>query len=262
MSGASSNSSVASEVSSPKKGAENVDGVKESKETKTKDAESNETKYDEVADSQSQDASGGDLGEIKQENADAASESADGNDSDDGFFDEPAGQCEDDAAASEAIEAADGDTEGVERQTELTEDEKARIKEETGWSDEIIDSISSMEEYEVYKKAGLVEAEINGRPCLINPNIDMDQKDAFGRTNKERMEAGLAPLDKDGNPIELHHIGQHADSPLAELTQEQHRGKENYSILHDTKKESEIDRPAFDGERQDHWKARSEGEGK
>lgn len=144
----------------------------------------------------------------------------------------------------------------------LTQEQKDKIKEETGWSDEIIDAIGSMEEYQIYKDAGLIEAEIDGRKCLINPNIDMDQKDAFGRTNKERMEQGLAPLDKNGNPIELHHIGQKNDSPLAELTQEQHRSKENYSILHDTKKDSEIDRKAFDNERENHWKARAEGDNK
>lgn len=142
----------------------------------------------------------------------------------------------------------------------LTQEQKDKIKEETGWSDEIIDAIGSMEEYQIYKDAGLIEAEIDGRKCLINPNIDMDQKDAFGRTNKERVEQGLAPLEKNGNPIELHHIGQKNDSPLAELTQEQHRSKENYSILHDTKKDSEIDRKAFDNERENHWKARAEGE--
>lgn len=143
----------------------------------------------------------------------------------------------------------------------LTPEEKEQLKTETGWSDEIVDAISSMEEAQIYKDAGLVEAEINGKPCLINPNIDMDtQTDAFGRTNRQRMSEGLAPLDENGKPIELHHIGQHPDSPLAELTQEQHRGKDNYSVLHDTKKESEIDRPAFDSERVDHWKTRAEGE--
>jgi hypothetical protein len=115
-----------------------------------------------------------------------------------------------------------------------------------------------MEEYELYKEAGLVYAEIDGKPCLINPNIDMDQKDEHGRTNKELMENGLAPLDKDGKPIELHHIGQKPDSPLAELTQEQHRGKGNDEVLHDKSGDSQIDRGEFQKERSAHWESRAE----
>lgn len=121
----------------------------------------------------------------------------------------------------------------------LSEEEKAKIKEETGWSDEIIDAIGSWEEYEIYKKAGLVEAEIGGRKALIRGDIDWDQKDEDGRTNKERVEQGLSPINKDGKTIELHHIGQHKDSPLAELTQEEHRGKGNDTILHDKTKPTE-----------------------
>ena len=105
----------------------------------------------------------------------------------------------------------------------LSDEEKAKIKEETGWSDEIIDSISSMEEAEIYKEAGLVETEIGGKSCLIRPDIDWEQKDQFGRTNAERAEQGLAPIDANGQPLELHHIGQHNDSPLAELTMQEHQ---------------------------------------
>ena len=140
----------------------------------------------------------------------------------------------------------------------LTDEQKAKIKEETGWSDEIIDAIGSWKEYEIYKNAGLVETEIGGKKCLIRNDIDWDQKDAMGRTNKERAEQGLSPINKDGKVIELHHIGQHADSPLAELTQEEHRGKGNDTILHDKTKESEIDRQAFAGERSEHWAARAQ----
>ena len=140
----------------------------------------------------------------------------------------------------------------------LTDEQKTKIKEETGWSDEIIDAIGSWKEYEIYKNAGLIEAEISGKKCLIRNDIDWDQKDAMGRTNRERAEQGLSPINKDGKVIELHHIGQHADSPLAELTQEEHRGKGNDSILHDKTKESEIDRQVFAGERSDHWAARAQ----
>jgi len=163
----------------------------------------------------------------------------------------------------QAKENMEGQKEGTSESDEktkegLTDEEKAKIKEETGWSDEIIDAIGSWKEYEIYKNAGLVEAEIGGKKCLIRSDIDWNQKDAMGRTNKERAEQGLSPINKDGKVIELHHIGQHADSPLAELTQEEHRGKGNDTILHDKTKESEIDRQAFAGERSEHWAARAQ----
>lgn len=138
----------------------------------------------------------------------------------------------------------------------LTEEEKVRVKEETGWSDEIIDAIGSVEEYEIYKKAGLQEAEINGKKCLIRSDIDLYQKDEDGVTNKQRLERGLPPITKDGRKLELHHIGQKQDSPLAELTTEEHRGVGNDTVLHDKSKESEVDHKKFTTERHKHWKAR------
>ena len=140
----------------------------------------------------------------------------------------------------------------------LTDEEKTKIKEETGWSDEIVDAIGSWKEYEIYKNANLVEAEIDGKKCLIRNDINWNQKDEMGRTNKERAEQGLSPINKDGKVIELHHIGQHSNSPLAELTQEEHRGKGNDGILHDKTKESEINRQAFAEERSNHWSARAQ----
>lgn len=138
----------------------------------------------------------------------------------------------------------------------LSESEKLHIREETGWPDEIINAIRSMEEYEVYKKAGLKAEKVGDKICLIQPDIDMEQKDGFGRTNKERMEQGLAPLTSEESPYELHHIGQHPDSPLAELTMQEHRGKGNDLLLHDKTKESEIDRVNFAEERAEHWNKR------
>ena len=72
----------------------------------------------------------------------------------------------------------------------LTEEEKAKIKEETGWSDEIIDNIQNMKQYEVLKKAGLIEVEINGRKCLIKENIDLDYTDEDGISNRDRISRG------------------------------------------------------------------------
>lgn len=142
----------------------------------------------------------------------------------------------------------------------LTPEEKNLIKDETGWSDKIFDNICSIDEYRLYVDAGLKESKVNGQECLIKSNIDENRKDAMGRTNHERMMQGLSPLDAGGRPIELHHIGQHADSPLAELTREEHRGRGNDSLLHDKTRESEIDRNRFNIEKSNHWKARAQGE--
>lgn len=121
------------------------------------------------------------------------------------------------------------------------------------YSKNIMEKINYYEEYNIYKEANLVE---NEEGNLIRTDIDPEQKDQMGRTNKERCEQGLPPIDKNGNPIELHHIGQKNDSPLAELTQQEHRGKGNDTILHDKTKESEIDREAFAKERKEYWKNR------
>lgn len=148
----------------------------------------------------------------------------------------------------------------------LTDEEKAKIKEETGWSDEIIENIQNMKQYEILKNAGLKEVEINGRKCLIKENIDLDYKDADGISNRDRISRGLAPLDsKTGKPIELHHLGQKADSPLVELTEEEHRtgisedGTKSQSIWHDNTKETEVHGEGnnWNEERKAYWKARS-----
>ncbi|TCI63150.1 HNH/ENDO VII family nuclease [Exiguobacterium sp. SH0S2] len=117
--------------------------------------------------------------------------------------------------------------------------------------------IASPEEIEIYENSNVELSEINGREVLIRTDIDYDEKDIFGRTNLERMEQGLAPL-CEGKPIELHHIGQRMDSPLAELKVEEHRGAGNDSILHDKSIKSVIDRVEFNSEKIEHWKTRAE----
>ena len=125
--------------------------------------------------------------------------------------------------------------------------------------DEFLEKLNTPEEEsDIYKGAGLEPKEMNERECLVQNDINYDAKDSLGRTNLERMEQGLSPLDKDGKRVELHHIGQEMDSPLAELSQEQHRGKGNDGILHDKTKESEINRNEFNKEKEAHWKARAE----
>ncbi|WP_262174226.1 HNH/ENDO VII family nuclease [Saccharococcus sp. Marseille-Q5394] len=152
------------------------------------------------------------------------------------------------------------DVEGM--KNALTDGQKLRIKEESGYSDEVIAHISSWEEYEVYSDAGLKETTINGRPCLIR-DIDMDYVDQkTGLTNRELMEKGLSPIDaKTGEKIELHHIGQEADSPFAELTADSEHGKE-YKTLHTKETESwrndtSLKNQYNNVERPNHWKSRA-----
>lgn len=135
-------------------------------------------------------------------------------------------------------------------------------KDPPGWSDKVVDQLISKDEADIYVKAGLKEVEVNGKACLIRADIDLDQKDDKNRTNKVRMAHGLAPLDANGNSIELHHIGQKNDAGLAELTNAEHHKMGNDTVLHDKTITSEIDRPSFDGERKEHWKDRSQMHGK
>ena len=139
----------------------------------------------------------------------------------------------------------------------LSDREKKVLQESQGWSDELCDLISSFEEAEIYIEAGLKEVIINGKSCLIRQDIDLERRDEYGRTNRERMINGQPPLTQSGETIELHHVGQKKDAPLAELTTQEHRGQGNDAILHDKQKVSEIDRAEFQKERESHWQNRA-----
>lgn len=138
----------------------------------------------------------------------------------------------------------------------LSEERTQELKDK-GYGEKTIESIRSEEEVEIYEEAGLEAQSVNGRECLVRKDIDYNQVDDKGRNNIERMEKGLSPLDKNGQPYELHHIGQKMDSPLAELTKKEHGSGGNYTVLHEAK-ESEISRAEFNKERAEHWKARAE----
>ena len=150
---------------------------------------------------------------------------------------------------------------------QLSDEQKETIKKETGWSDEVVDNIKNMDQYDALRNANLTEVEINGRKCLIKSDIDLDYVDADGISNRERMQLGLAPLDsKTGKPIELHHLGQKPDSPLVELTEEEHRtgdykdGKKNQSLWHERGNDSEVhgEGNTWSQERKEHWQTRSQ----
>ncbi|HIP13587.1 MAG TPA: nuclease [Arcobacter sp.] len=139
-------------------------------------------------------------------------------------------------------------------------DGKAEIEEKSDYSKEVNGRIRTLKELEVYQDEGLEESTVNDRTVLKDNNINPDLIDAKGRTNLERMERGLAPLDENGRPYNLHHIGQNSDSPLAELRDDVHKSKDG--ILHDKSKPSEVhgsnSSVNWDKERCAHWKARAE----
>lgn len=153
---------------------------------------------------------------------------------------------------------------------ELTDEDRVRIKEETDWSDEIIDHIETWEQYEIYKNAELHEGEVNGRKCLLK-DIDMDyvdpktisDKHPEGLSNRELMAKGRSPYDsKTGERIELHHIGQDFNSPFAELAENSEHGDGNDAILHDKSAESwrqdaEKNKQYNNVHRPNHWKTRA-----
>jgi len=117
-------------------------------------------------------------------------------------------------------------------------------------------TLKEVVESNLNKGLNVIEKDVNGRAYFQRIDIDYNITDEFGKTNKERMLEGKAPL-MDGKPVELHHIGQKQDSPLAELTHDEHKG--NYRLLHEVPPQtSQIDRSAFAKEKANYWKMRGE----
>lgn len=68
---------------------------------------------------------------------------------------------------------------------------------------------------------------------------------------------GRAPIGADGKPVNLHHMLQSQDGPIAEVTQSFH--KDNHSTIHinDNSIPSGINRSEFNKWRSDYWKQRA-----
>lgn len=134
----------------------------------------------------------------------------------------------------------------------LTMGEAAAIQRESKYPLDVIKQFKSVEEYNIYKDAGLKTAEVSGKTALVQ-DIDLTRIDEKGLTNLQRMQKGQPPLDPGGNAYELHHINQKADGTLAVLSMEEHRGKGVAQILNTAGKSSEIDRPAFESQKKQFW---------
>ncbi|MFC0540716.1 polymorphic toxin-type HINT domain-containing protein [Kutzneria chonburiensis] len=97
------------------------------------------------------------------------------------------------------------------------------------------------------------------RDDLVNPSY-VSPADKYGRSNLKRMQQGLAPMGPDDKPLNLHHMLQTQDGPIAEVTNSMHFG--NYNQLHwksGTKIPSGIDRDAFNTWKSQYWKDRAAG---
>lgn len=142
----------------------------------------------------------------------------------------------------------------------LTMNEAAAIQKESSYPLDVIKQFKSMDEYNVYKNAGLRTQMVNGKTALVR-DIDLNFKstlpDGTEVTNLERMAQGYTPID----PItekyyQLHHINQNADGTLAILKEAEHQG--NASILNTVGKDSEIIREDFANIRKEFWKSFAE----
>ena len=145
----------------------------------------------------------------------------------------------------------------VSEKLEAPEVQRALIQEFSPYSDEINHNIRTLPELEIYQNQNLREHVVNGRPSLT-AEINPQQADAMGTTNAERMAAGRAPVDENGDALHLHHIGQKASSPLAELKAEVHQKCD--SVLHDKNMPSEVHGEGnnWNAERAAYWRARAQ----
>lgn len=140
-------------------------------------------------------------------------------------------------------------------QSGLTMNQAAAIQQRSHWPADTISELHSVEEYNVYEKAGLKPVMVNGKTALVQ-DIDLNFKselpDGTVVTNLERMQKGYVPIDPaTEKAYQLHHIGQKSDGTLAILKEAEHQG--NSSILNIVGKDSEIDRYAFGKTRKEFW---------
>ena len=128
----------------------------------------------------------------------------------------------------------------------LTMNQAAAIQHETKLPLDVIRQFHSVEEAKAF--AELQTIMLNGKSVLIPKTLDLNYFDEASKmTNLQRLEGGLNAIDpKTGFAYEWHHIGQKADGTLALLTREQH----DNPFIHGFIKNSEINRNAFNAERQ------------
>ena len=144
----------------------------------------------------------------------------------------------------------------LESELQQPEVQRQLIDEFSPYSEYINPYIKTTQALSVYTRLDLQESKILDRPCL-QLKIDPDKTDAMGRTNVERTASGRAAIDENGDAVNLDHIGQKKDSPLAELPHRVH--KECDAVLHDKSIQTEVhgDGNNWNFERSQYWRERS-----
>jgi hypothetical protein len=88
--------------------------------------------------------------------------------------------------------------------------------------------------------------------------FDPTAKDKNGRTNMQRMSKGLAPIGKDGNPVNLHHLIQSEKGSIAEVADTFHKKYDRIIHINPKTIPSGIDRKKFNAWKRGYWKQRAD----
>ena len=125
------------------------------------------------------------------------------------------------------------------------------------YSEALLEFIRTEEEAIYYLALDLQERRQGGFHSLIRL-IDWESNDGY---NRQRVLTGHAPIDfATGQIIELHHIGQRRNSPLAELTGAEHRSRYANNLLHSGAGRETIHRNQFQAVRRAYWMNRMQSD--
>lgn len=104
------------------------------------------------------------------------------------------------------------------------------------------------------------EMNYRGSTFYCNDNsFDIKAVDSEGRTNLQRMEAGIAPIGKDGQAVELHHMLQSEKiGAIVEVSSSMHRKQHKALHINTNDIPSGITRSNFNVLRSAYWKRRAE----
>lgn len=134
----------------------------------------------------------------------------------------------------------------------LSMNEAAVIQQLGQYPLDVIQEFSSLEQFNIAQEAGLTPSMINGKAALVR-QIDWSQTDTAGNSNLARVLNRQSPLDQNGIPYELHHIGQRSDSTLAVLTKSEHMQGGNNKIWHIFGNPGIDHGSAWESQRYDFW---------